>query len=243
MYGTTFPPVPGMEQSPPQGGSTYPRNGGNNWQGNRQNTGGGNGGFQNKAPWQGRKDWKRPEETDMSLYKPYAATGNREAPPHILQKFDELARMLEAKGYTARVGGFEGIEETVEKATTKHEVHLPFKDFNQKQSKYTWNSERAFAIAKLFHPTFDTLKKGVQTFLAKNARLIMGDKMVSPALFLLTWTEDGAESMREKSSRTGFSGHPIAIAAAINIPIFNLGKPDAEQRLKLYLEAAHGEEL
>lgn len=219
------------------GGGGYQGGGGGNWNNNR-NQGGGGGG---KPPWNSRQPFKRPEETDMTLYKPYAATGNKDCPPEILRKFEELAKMLETQGYTARIGGLEGIEETVEKTQVKQELILPFKEFNQKQSKFTWASERAFAIAKMFHPTFDSIKKGAQYFLAKNARLILGDKMNSPALFLICWTEDGAESAREKTSRTGFSGHPIAIASAIGIPIFNLGKPDAEQRLKLYLESTHGE--
>lgn len=218
------------------GGGYQGGGGGDNWNNNRNQNGGGG-----KPPWNSRQPFKRPEETDMTLYKPYAATGNKDCPPEILRKFEELAKMLETQGYTARIGGLEGIEETVEKTQVKQELILPFKEFNQKQSKFTWASERAFAIAKMFHPTFDSIKKGAQYFLAKNARLILGDKMNSPALFLICWTEDGAESAREKTSRTGFSGHPIAIASAIGIPIFNLGKPDAEQRLKLYLESTHGE--
>ncbi len=221
------------------GGGGYQGNREGNWNNNRSQGGGGGGG---KPPWNNnRQPFKRPEETDMTLYKPYAATGNKEAPPDIIRKFEELAKLLDHQGYTTRVGGMEGIEEAVERTQVKQELILPFKEFNQKQSKFTWSSERAFSIAKMFHPTFDSMKKGVQYFLAKNARLILGDKMNSPSLFLICWTEDGAESVREKSSRTGFSGHPIAIASAIGIPIFNLGKPDAEQRLKLYLESTHGE--
>ena len=209
MNGTTFPSYPGQEkqENQYQNGTRFGDNA--NYGQNQNNSN--NQGFQKqswdgqkkpwdgqKKPWNGqKKNWERPKETDMSLYKPYAATGNREAPPEILKKFEEIAKKLEALGYTARVGGFEGIEETVEKATTKNEIHLPWREFGQKQSRFTFTTDRAMAIAKMFHPTFDTMKKSVQLFLAKNARLIMGDKMNSPALFLLCWTEDGVESAKQ----------------------------------------------
>jgi len=261
MNGTTFPSYPGQEQhdNQYQSGTRYGDNNNygqnqsqnNHWQ-NQSNEG-----FQKKPwdgqkkqwdgqkkPWNGqKKNWERPKETDMSLYKPYAATGNRDAPPEIISKFEAIAKKLEALGYTARVGGFEGIEEAVEKATTKNEIHLPWRDFAQKQSKFTFTTDRAMAIAKMFHPTFDTMKKSVQLFLAKNARLVMGDKVNSPALFLLCWTEDGVESIKEKTSRSGFTGHPIAIASAVGIPIFNLGNPSAEQRLNVYLESMKPEQV
>lgn len=255
MNGTTFPSYPGQEkqENQYQNGTRFGDNA--NYGQNQNNSN--SQGFQKqpwdgqkkpwdgqKKPWNGqKKNWERPKETDMSLYKPYAATGNREAPPEILKKFEEIARKLETLGYTARVGGFEGIEETVEKATTKNEIHLPWREFGQKQSKFTFTTDRAMAIAKMFHPTFDTMKKSVQLFLAKNARIVMGDKMNSPALFLLCWTEDGVESAKEKTSRSGFTGHPIAIASAVGIPIFNLGNPSAEQRLNLYLESMKPEQV
>lgn len=186
--------------------------------------GGGGGGFQ-----------KRPEDTDMTLYKPYACTGNEDAPPEIKAKFIEIAKMLENSGYTLRTGGMDGVEEMVENSVTKKEVHLPFRDFNGKQSRFTFNSDRAYAIAKKYHPTFDGLSKGVKCFLAKNARLILGNNMTSPALFLLTWTEDGATSSRDRTARTGFAGHAIAIAAGIGIPVINLARSDAEQKLNMLI--------
>lgn len=248
MNSTTFPSYPGQEQDSQQfqNGTRYGNNsnGGyqNNqggqkpwqkqgWQNNRGGNGGGGGNWQ-KKPWQGRQ-----EETDLTLYKPYACTGNTECPPEILEKFDRVAKKLEELGYTVRVGGMDGIEDRIEKLVQKKEVHLPWKGFAEKDSRFTYNSERAFAIAKMFHPTFDSMKKGVQAFLAKNARLILGDKMNSPALFLVCWTEDGVETAKEKTAKTGFGGHPIAIASAVGIPVFNLAKPDAEQRINMLVES------
>ena len=211
--------------------------------GNRSwGSGGGQSGYQ-KKPWNGGQGGgggggsfqKRPEDTDMTLYKPYACTANEDAPPEIKNKFIEIVKMLENNGYTLRTGGMEGVEEIVENSVTKKEVHLPWREFAGKQSRFTFNSDRAYAIAKKYHPTFDGLSKGVKCFLAKNARLVLGNSMTSPALFLLTWTEDGATSSRDRTARTGFAGHPIAIAAGIGIPEINLARSDAEQKLNMLI--------
>lgn len=209
--------------------------------GNRSwGSGGGQSGYQ-KKPWNGGQGGggggfqKRPEDTDMTLYKPYACTANEDAPPEIKNKFIEIVKMLENNGYTLRTGGMEGVEEIVENSVTKKEVHLPWREFAGKQSRFTFNSDRAYAIAKKYHPTFDGLSKGVKCFLAKNARLVLGNNMTSPALFLLTWTEDGATSSRDRTARTGFAGHPIAIAAGIGIPVINLARNDAEQKLNMLI--------
>lgn len=215
------------------------RNG--NWNGQRSGGGfGGNGGGSG-GKWGGGNGGgfqkKRPEETDLTLYKPYAIAANPDAPPEILAKFQEIALFLESRDYTARIDGKDGVSAALEKTIKKFEMHLPWRGFGDKESRFYYNTDRAFAVAKMFHPTFDNMKKGIQAFLAGNARLIMGDKMVSPVLFFLCWTEDGAESIKSRTSRTGFTGHPIAIASALGIPVFNLAKPDAQQRLTFLVES------
>lgn len=264
MSGTTFPDYQGgqqyggdrnentqqYEQRKPdyqQGNS----GGGASWQGKKQWGGGGGGGAggwgnnggKSGGNWQGKKPFERPKETDMSFYKPYAVAGNQNFPPEVKEQLERIARYLEKAGYTMRCGGMEGFEEIAEKATTKNEIHLPWREFANKQSKFTYTTDRAMAVAKKFFPAFDGLKPAAQKFLAKNVRVMMGNDVKSPALFLLCWTEDGVESVKDKTARTGFTGHPIAIASALGIPIFNLGKQDAEQRLTFYIESIPNDEI
>lgn len=209
-----------------QGGGGY-RQGGYQKQWNNNKGGGGfKGGF------------KRQEETDLTLYKPYVFAMNKECnDPNIKDKALRIAKKLEAEGYTLRLTVNSDVDELLMKEISKHELILPWKGFAEKESRFTWNSDRAKAVAKQFFPTYDAMKLPVQGFLARNARLIMGDKMNSPALFFVTWTEDGAESAKEKTARTGFSGHPIAIASSIGIPIYNLHREDAESRLTIHIES------
>lgn len=187
----------------------------------------------NKGGFNGRFQKKEPEE--IALYKPYVGTGNKEAPSEVLSKFKLIASELSAQDYTVRTSSMGGPDEIFENVVGKKEIHLPWKDFNNKESKLTYNSPLALHIAKLFQPNFDTLKPFIQAFLAKNARLILGKDLKSRAMFVMTWSEDGAETIIEKTSKTGNIGHLIAIANAMKVPVFNFGKPDAEKRLRTYL--------
>ena len=207
-------------------------NSGNNSGGGYQ--GGQGGGFKNRPP---------AEQEDPYLYLPYAATGNKDMPESFKPMIQRIGRNLQEAGLILRTGGMEGLEDVIEKSATKLEVHLPFKDFDGKQSKFTYTSDFVKGIAKMFHTSFDTLKPVVQTFLAKNVRLVLGKDGKSPALFLVVWTEDGAETTAEKTFKTGNSGNAIEIANAIKIPVFNLARPDAEQRIYEFVATKTNKEI
>lgn len=221
----------------PQGGYP-PRQGGG--QGGGYQGGGQGGGYQKSSfnRFQRREEPEGPAE----FYKPYVGTGSREIPPAVAETLKRVAAELEKAGYTLRSGGNLGAEDILEKATTKSEIHLPWKGFNDKDSKYTFTTNAAKELAAKFHPAWEGLKPFIQAFLAKNVRMIMGKDLRSPALFMITWTEDGAESVLEKSPRTGDVGHAIAVAHELRIPVFNFAKPDAEHRLKNYLKLTDGQE-
>jgi len=221
--------------------SNYSRNNYNNSSNNSNNDGGNN----YRKNYSKSNYFKKKEEFngEAKLYKPYVGSGNRDAPSDVSETIQRLAKFLEEFGFICRTGGMEGPEQNFEDAAKNHELHLPWKGFNNKESKSAFNTPEALAIAKMFHPTFDDLKPAIQAFLAKNARLVLGKDLRSPALFVLCWSADGAECSREKTARTGNVGHVIAIASAIKIPIFNLAKPDAEYRLKQHLELNANEQV
>lgn len=214
------------------GGSSNYRNNGN-WN-NRDNSSSG-GGF--------KKNFRKPEELkpeDVVLYKPYTVTANKEIPDNVLENIKKIIKELEIKGYILRTGGMDGPEDAFEKSTSKKEIYLPWRGFAEKESKFTYAHPAAKILAARYQSGFDGLKNFVQAFLIKNVRIVLGTETKSPSLFMIVWTEDGAESLSEKSVRTGNSGHAIAIASDLGIPIFNFGKPDAEQRLRKYLNLANG---
>lgn len=197
----------------------------NNNNGNKQfNKGGYNGGR-----------FKKQEPEEIALYKPYVGAANKDTPSDVQAKFKLIAAELASHDYTVRTGAMHEVDEIFENVDGKKELHLPWRDFNNKESKLTFNSPLALYVAKLFQPNFDTMKPFLQAFLAKNARLILGKDLKSRAMFVITWSEDGAETIIEKTSKTGNVGHLIAIANAMKVPVFNFGKPDAEKRLRAYL--------
>lgn len=221
-----------LEKEDNQGGKppyqkNYNNNNGNKW----NNNGGGNGGF--------NKFKKKPEEPfdpeTFTLYRPYYMTGNKDTPDGIIDTMKRLAKELESFNYTLRLGGLVGPDTLLSEAAKKTELYLPWKDFDNKVSKNYFNTPQSLEVAKRFHPSFDTLKPVIHAFLAMNARIVLGSKLDSPVRFVICWSEDGAETGKEKTSRTGNVGHVIAIASNMLIPVFNLGKPDAEQRFKSYL--------
>lgn len=211
--------------------------GGGNGNRSYDNRGGGGGNRFNRGG--GRQSEENFDESKVRLYKAYACTGNREAPPDVLNRLKELARDLEEFGYTLRVGGMDGPEDSAKQMVKDVEYHVPFlpwKDFDKYSVKSYFNTKEIQCLAKMFHPTYDGLKPAIQAFLSKNVRVLLGKDLKSPVRFVVGWSEDGAELSNERTARTGTFGHVVSIAAAMKIPVFNFGKPDAELRLRHFLE-------
>lgn len=210
----------------------------NNYQqrsGGYQDNGGGyngGGGFQKKAPVD--RDAPLPEPV---FYKPYAVVGNKEFPTDLIPKLTSIVKKLDSLGYTARTGSMKGLDVCVEEITTNVELQLPWKNFNNKESKNTYSSPEILAIAKSLQPGFDELALPIKGFLAKNVRVLLGGKGISRAIFLLCHSEDGADSARQVTSRTASVGHAIKVADKFNIPVFNLKNDNVEEQLMSYLNA------
>jgi hypothetical protein len=169
------------------------------------------------------------------LYKPYVISGNKETPPNIIEQMFKIAKELETFSYTLRISSMDGPDKIIEPRINDKELYLPWKDFDKKTSKLTFNTPESLKIAAMFNPSFSGLNFTVQAFLAKNARIVLGQNLKSPAMFVMCWSQDGVEDGKNKTSSTGNIGHIIAIASSMKIPVFNFGNADAEQRLKQYL--------
>lgn len=200
------------------------------------NNGGGNRNFQNNRG-QGGGFQRKPQEPEgpVEFYLPYAITANKEVPADTLMKMKEIILDLQTRGYTMRTPGREGPEDLFDKTATKKEIHLPWRNFMDKDSKFAFTPEGAKVLAGQLLPSFDGLKPGIQTIIAADVKMMMGKELRAPALFLITWSEDGAETLQEKTAKTGNTGLAIAIACKLKVPVFNLGKPGTVQRLQQYL--------
>lgn len=169
------------------------------------------------------------------FYKPYGVVGNRDWPADMNQRVIDLVKKLSGLGFVPRTGYMDGLEKVVADAAPDTELQLPWKNFAEKESKNTYSSPEVLAIAKHFSIGFDELKLPIKGFLGKNVRVLLGSKSISRSVFLLCYSEDGAETTRQVTGRTGTAGHAIKVACFFNIPVFNLSDKDAEQKLFSYL--------
>ena len=218
----------------PQTGTGFQKTG---WQGGKGNypkkQWNGGGGFQKSM----RKVWTE-KDIDISstqLYLPVAISINNDA-PDLSKELESLTKRFNDMHITVRVDGAEGQAEYFEKNALNTEIHLPWKGFGDKESKFSFNPDEAYYLAKLYTPNYESIKEGARIFLARNVRLVMGKNLQSPALFLVCWTKDGCEHARDRNMSTGFAGLPIAVASALKIPVFNLSNPGAVNRINAYLD-------
>jgi hypothetical protein len=177
------------------------------------------------------------EEEYEGIYRPYGVYVNREVREDVINTMHQTVLRLHQDNYTARIcpiGDFEKTKQVVS-SDIKQELHIPFKGFNQLESKFSFTPAKAKELAKTFTPGFDSLKAGFQLMLGVIPKLVLGKDMKSRSEFIIVFSEDGVELGKEKTARTGIAGLAIAIAAAVNIPVFNYYHNDAEQRLFRFL--------
>lgn len=170
------------------------------------------------------------------IYLPYAAISNDNAPPHVVEQFKKIVLDMEARGYTMRTSGNKGVEEIIESLVSSKEVHVAWKGFNQRETQFTRVDKAAIELVGTLHPAFNDLKDSVKTIIARYAHVILGKDLKSPVRCVVCWTEDGAESAKEKTAKTGYCGTPIQIASNARVPIFNLKNDNAIYRLNNFLE-------
>lgn len=150
----------------------------------------------------------------------YAGIGSRQAPTDVLIKMTQLAKALEARGYTLLSGGAEGSDKAFE-AGAKTKVSYSASDAGS----------IAIAIAKEIHPRPELLKPYPLRLMARNCYEVFGRHLNSPVDFLLCWTPDGCESHTTRTFRTGGTGQAIEMASRKGIPVLNLENADWRSRL------------
>lgn len=187
--------------------------------------------------WNNNNNWKRKkEEGPFELYKPCIVYGNSDMPASYFETIKSIVSLLNTHGFTLRTLGETDSDNVVESVAGKKEVYIPWKGFNEKETKFYFSTEKSLAIAKLFMDPdkFDSMKPSGQKFRSRNVRAVLGDKINSPAMFILGWSEDGAETAKERTNKSGTLGNLIMVAESMKIPVFNLKKEDSVTRLKNY---------
>lgn len=170
----------------------------------------------------------------------YAGIGSRQTPPDILQLMQRIGKRLEERGFTLRSGGAAGADSAFEAGATSHkEIYLPFAGFNGKTSPFSEASKEAFEVAKLVHPAWQALGETARKLQARNSHQVLGQDLRTPSEFVVCWTPAGEETEAERTRDTGGTGQAIALASRWRVPVFNLQRADALERLKAYLEGEY----
>jgi hypothetical protein len=165
----------------------------------------------------------------------YAGIGSRKTPPEILQGMYRVAQVLASRGYSVRSGGAEGADSAFEEGADSvggvKEMWLPWSGFQARRQGH-YPQEPHFTLAATLHPAWTRLSQGAQRLHARNTGQILGADLNTPVRFVVCWTPDGAQAEGEISRVTGGTGTAIRLACRYAIPVLNLQRPDAVQRLR-----------
>ena len=163
--------------------------------------------------------------------KIYAGIGSRTTPAKVVSFITRLARNLDQKSYVLRSGGADGADLAFQRGSTNSEIYLPFAGFNHNTSPLFDIPDEAFALAKSAHPAWGRLSDVAKKLHARNSQQVFGQNLDKPARLVICWTEDGSETEAETSINTGGTRTAIVLADRHGIPVINLAKSDALDRL------------
>lgn len=169
----------------------------------------------------------------------YAGVGSRQTPEPILQIMEKIGRRLAERGFLLRTGGAKGADQAFElgaRATGGAvEVFLPWPGYNGyglEAGVYRGPlSTEAFQLAQEVHPAWANLSSGVRKLHARNMHQILGPSLDNPVRFVICWTLDGAETEAECSLDTGGTGTAIRLASRYGIPVINLSRSKALEKI------------
>jgi len=183
--------------------------------------------------------WKRLRET-VPPARPrsmaYAGIGSRKTHVEELRRMMLVAERLALRGYTLRSGAADGADAAFEScAGEKKEILVPWAGFNGNTSTFQEPTREAFEVAKAIHPAWNKLSEVAVKLQARNSHQILGPDLRAPADFVVCY--DRCESEAARTRDTGGTGQAIALASRWGIPVFNLARKDALERLKQLLEA------
>lgn len=159
----------------------------------------------------------------------YAGIGSRNTPPDVCELMVELARLLAARHQLELRSGAAPRADTAfsngamlwEPRLVK--LYLPWPGYNGVQvAQLERPAPAAYELAKRFHPFWDNLRDGARHLHARNSHIILGDDLRSPVEFVVCWTTDG--SLDGTGSHCGGTGQALRVAAAYEIPVFNLAR-------------------
>jgi len=177
---------------------------------------------------------KKKEQVVEKPYVPVAMYVDREFPEEVKNNLFRIASRLISKDITVRLNGDDKDFSTklAELSDTHTELYIPWKNFNNLESKNYFNTLTSNSIAVKHFSGWEKIPDSVRAMLSRNVRMIFGDKNNSICLCLITWSKDGASRLTEINKDTGRSSFIIKVACSYGFPVLNLQKSNAEGLLE-----------
>jgi len=168
----------------------------------------------------------------------YTGIGARTTPADALALLREVAAALAVAGWTARSGGADGADEAVRAGAAAgggaFELYLPWPGFRRHEgATLARPSAAALDLAARHHPAWSRCGGTARALHARNSHEVLGARLDRASRFVLCWTADGSTDGAARSS--GGTGQALRIAAAFDVPVFNLRRPEHRRRVEAFL--------
>ncbi len=167
----------------------------------------------------------------------YAGVGSRSIPYEVLVQMTKIAERLAGMGYTLRTGqDINGADRAFRMGIENFHIHHP-NEMPEKMVLYSSRDATPFAIniAKKYIRDWDNLDDGLKNHYAKSVMLLLGPDGLVQSKFLICWTPNGAESQDHVNRRSGNAGLCIQLARDYKIPVINLKRDNALDKLEKVL--------
>jgi hypothetical protein len=186
-----------------------------------------------KKPYNKQTFFKKKDELEEP-YIPVAMYIDRDFSEEVKNTLYGIASKLIAKGVTVRINGDDkDISEKIKALSDELvELYIPWKGFNELESKHYFNSITSKHIAMTNFSGWEKVPDSVKAMLARNVRMVFGDKNNSICLCLITWSPDGASRFSEVGKDTGRSSFIIKVSSKYGFPVINMSKPAARNVLE-----------
>jgi len=144
----------------------------------------------------------------------YAGIGARKTPGPVLDHLSTIAMQLALRGFALRSGAAQGADMAFEHGCNMIK--------GRKVIRCATLSQKAMDDAAQYHPNWDAIgndgdalrARNIKSLHARNSLVMKGDTLDQLVAFVVCWTEGGAVK--------GGTGQALRIAAAHNIPVFNI---------------------
>jgi hypothetical protein len=181
--------------------------------------------------------------------KYYTGIGSRETPKNVLTMMQRIARYLAQNEWTLRSGAAPGADTAFETGCVERtleakeflsgkdplmEIYLPWIGFGNRRAHHPGYyfmkvnnpgmNGKAGVIAAKHHPAPERLNPAGMALHTRNVFQVLGQDLATPSSFVVCYTGE-----------QGGTNQALRIAEPLNIPIFNLKKPDALNELKKFL--------